>query len=51
MKDLHLHTNHSDGRLSVSELLSKAEKAKLTTISITDHNTVGAYSELTNSAA
>ena len=48
MKDLHLHTNHSDGRISVKDLLTRAENAKLKTISITDHNNVGAYKELAN---
>lgn len=46
MIDLHLHTNHSDGTDSVEELLENAEKQKLEIISITDHNSVGAYFEL-----
>lgn len=46
MIDLHLHTNHSDGTDSVKELLEKAEKQKLEIISITDHDSVGAYFEL-----
>lgn len=46
MIDLHLHTNHSDGTDSVKELLENAEKQKLDIISITDHNSVGAYFEL-----
>ena len=43
MIDLHIHTNYSDGHNSVQEILSIAEKNKLTAISITDHNTVLAY--------
>lgn len=40
MIDLHIHTNLSaDGLLSVEETLAKAEKSKLKTIAITDHNT------------
>lgn len=46
MIDLHLHTKHSDGTDSVEELLENAEKAKLDIISITDHDSVGAYFEL-----
>lgn len=48
MIDLHLHTNHSDGTDTVSELLEKAEQQKLEIISITDHDTVSGYKELEN---
>ena len=43
MIDLHIHTNHSDGTDSVEELLKKAEVKNLEIISITDHDSVGAY--------
>lgn len=46
MIDLHMHTNHSDGTDSVEELLKNAEKKNLEIISITDHDSVGAYFEL-----
>ena len=46
MIDLHLHTNHSDGTDSVEKLLENAERQKIEIISITDHNSVGAYYEL-----
>lgn len=46
MIDLHLHTKYSDGTDTVQELLEKAEKNKLEVISITDHDSVGAYFEL-----
>ena len=46
MIDLHLHTNHSDGTDTVTELLENAEKQKLEIISITDHDTISAYKEL-----
>lgn len=46
MIDLHLHTNHSDGTDSVKELLENAERQKMEVISITDHDSVGAYFEL-----
>ena len=49
MIDLHLHTNHSDGTDTVTELLEKTEQLKLEIISITDHDTVEAYKELENS--
>ena len=46
MIDLHMHTNISDGNDSIEELLLKCKKAELSTISITDHNTVQPYEEL-----
>lgn len=46
MIDLHIHTIHSDGTDTVEELLLNAEKANLEIISITDHDSVGAYKEL-----
>ena len=46
MIDLHLHTTYSDGTDTVEELLENAEKSKLEIISITDHNSLGAYFEL-----
>lgn len=46
MIDLHLHTNYSDGTDTVEQLLENAEKLKLEIISITDHDSVGAYLEL-----
>jgi len=42
--DLHIHSNLScDGNLSIEEILCLCEKEKLTTISITDHNTALAH--------
>ena len=43
--DLHLHTIHSDGALAPRALLVKAKDAGLCTISITDHDSVGAVDE------
>ena len=48
MIDLHTHTNHSDGSQTVAELLTKAEQAGLKYLSITDHDSIGAYQELAN---
>lgn len=44
--DLHIHTSFSDGTLTVPQILERAEEAKLSTISITDHNTIEAYNFL-----
>lgn len=48
MIDLHIHTKYSDGTDDIIDILKKAEEKNLTCISITDHNTVDAYSELEN---
>lgn len=41
--DLHCHTNRSDGSDEPVELLKKAKEASLQGLSITDHDTVDAY--------
>ena len=46
MVDLHVHTTNSDGTDDVVTILKKAEKLELEYISITDHETMGAYDEL-----
>jgi predicted metal-dependent phosphoesterase TrpH len=49
--DLHMHTTASDGRLAPGELVVRAVTAGLTTISVTDHDTVAAIAETTAIAA
>jgi hypothetical protein len=44
--DLHLHTNCSDGKLSVQETLDKNINKGINILSITDHNTIEAYKNL-----
>lgn len=46
MIDLHIHTTYSDGQDTLKEVLIKANKIGLNTISITDHDTCKAYDEL-----
>lgn len=41
--DLHTHTRASDGELTARELVDKALQKKLTTLSITDHDTIAGY--------
>lgn len=48
MIDLHMHSVHSDGTENCIAILKKCEEKNLDYISITDHNTVGAYFELEN---
>jgi 3',5'-nucleoside bisphosphate phosphatase len=48
--DLHLHTTASDGRLSPAQLVARAAAGGLTTISVTDHDTVAALAEVTDVA-
>ncbi len=43
--DLHMHTTHSDGVFTTEELLRRVKDVGLTTISITDHDNVGAIDE------
>ena len=50
MIDLHLHTTASDGHLSPAQLVARASAAGLTTISVTDHDTVAAIAEVTEAA-
>ena len=38
--DLHIHSTYSDGTFSVEEIIKSAKSIGLTTISITDHDTV-----------
>ncbi len=38
--DLHIHSNHSDGKSSVREILKSAIAKRLDVISITDHDTL-----------
>ncbi len=40
MIDLHLHTTASDGRLSPADLVARVAAAGITTMSVTDHDTV-----------
>lgn len=41
--DLHIHTTCSDGELTPREVIDMAVKNKVSIISITDHDTIGAY--------
>ena len=43
--DLHLHTTHSDGSLSPTEVLRLAHKAKVTALAVTDHDIVSGIPE------
>jgi predicted metal-dependent phosphoesterase TrpH len=46
-----MHTTASDGRLPASELVARAAAAGLTTISVTDHDTVAALADVRQHAA
>ena len=45
-----MHTTASDGRLTPARLVARAEAAGLTTISVTDHDTVAAFAEVSGLA-
>ena len=49
--DLHSHTVHSDGALTVAELARLAASQGLDFLAVTDHNTVSHYAELPAAAA
>ncbi len=49
--DLHAHTVHSDGSLSVPELAALAVAAGLDVLAVTDHNTVSHHPELPAASA
>lgn len=49
--DLHAHTLHSDGSLSVPELAARAVDAGLDVLAVTDHNTVSHHPELPGASA
>lgn len=46
-----MHTTASDGRLSPAELVARASAAGLTTISVTDHDTLASVADVTAFAA
>ena len=45
--DLHMHTNKSDGALTPKQIIDESVKANLQAISITDHDTIDAYTDET----
>ncbi|MEO8680806.1 MAG: PHP domain-containing protein [Vicinamibacterales bacterium] len=47
MIDLHLHTTASDGRLTPAQLVARVAAAGVTTMSVTDHDTVASIAEVT----
>jgi predicted metal-dependent phosphoesterase TrpH len=48
--DLHLHTTASDGTLAPRDLVARAATARLTTIAVTDHDTVAGIAEARTAA-
>lgn len=48
MIDLHIHTTSSDGSDEPKDILIKAQQLGLKYISITDHDSIGAYNKLKN---
>lgn len=46
MIDLHLHTTASDGRLTPAELVARAASVGLTTMAVTDHDTLAGLAEV-----
>lgn len=49
--DLHFHSHHSDGKLSISELAVIIKEKKLEYCALADHNTVSGIRELTKTLA
>lgn len=46
MIDLHIHTTSSNGSDEPKDILIKAQQSGLSYISITDHDSIGAYKKL-----
>ncbi len=51
MIDLHMHTTASDGKCTPEELVRNAHEAGIRTMSVTDHDTLGAVASVTRAAA
>lgn len=49
--DLHIHTTFSDGKLTPTEIVALAVRKKMTTIAITDHDTMAGVGEAMAAAA
>ncbi len=49
--DLHIHTTCSDGTYSPTEILNRAKRNGVTTIAITDHDSIDAYTYRTQTQA
>lgn len=50
MIDLHAHSTRSDGRLTPTELVDRAADAGVTTLALTDHDTVDSLTEARQAA-
>ena len=48
--DLHIHSNYSDGRNTLEEIVEMAKIAKLKTLSLTDHDSVDGIEKITTLA-
>lgn len=48
--DLHTHSHYSDGTFSPAEILAKAEQLGLSSVALTDHNTVAGLPEFLSAA-
>jgi len=46
MIDLHLHSNYSDGKLSIKELVEKVSEFNVQYCSLTDHDSIGGVVEM-----
>jgi len=44
--DLHIHTQHSDGRWSMDDVVRYVERNRLDFLATTDHNTISAYDDV-----
>ena len=46
--ELHVHSRHSDGRNSLSEIIEAAKKEGMDFLALTDHNTVSGFTSIPN---
>lgn len=51
LNDLHIHTTYSDGAFTPDEIIAMAKKKNIDYISITDHDTTGAYGKFSENTS
>ena len=48
--DLHIHSNSSDGKFTVQEILQEGKAREINLLAITDHDSIGCQTQATTEA-